>query len=173
MAKERIRAILIFEVLGRPKEYIEEVMKKFLETMGERKEVELISKQILEPKKVENARDVYTIVAETEFYFKDIETLLGFMLDTMPASIEIIEPTQLTFDLPRINAFMNDYLTKLHQYDDVYKKLKLEREILIRKLIELENLLKKVKGGEKGQKEGGERGQKSEEEKGSEEKKKD
>jgi hypothetical protein len=173
MAKERIRAILIFEVLGRPKEYIEEVMKKFLETMSERKEVELISKQILEPKKVENAKDVYTIVAETEFYFKDIETLLGFMLDTMPASIEIIEPTQLTFDLPRINAFMNDYLTKLHQYDDVYKKLKLEREILIRKLIELENLLKKVKGKEKSQKEGGERGQKSEEEKGSEEKKKD
>jgi hypothetical protein len=173
MAKERIRAILIFEVLGRPKEYIEEVMKKFLETMSERKEVELISKQILEPKKVENAKDVYTIVAETEFYFKDIETLLGFMLDTMPASIEIIEPTQLTFDLPRINAFMNDYLTKLHQYDDVYKKLKLEREILIRKLIELENLLKKAKGEEKGQKEGGEKGQKSEEEKGSEEKKKD
>jgi len=140
-----IRAIVIFEVLGRPKDYIEKVMNLFLDRLKEKKDVELIRKEVLPVKELEKVKNVFSIIAETEFYFKDFETLLGFMIDTMPSSIEIIEPTQITFDLPQINAFINDYLTKIHQYDDVLKKLKLEREILIKKIQELEGKKKEEK----------------------------
>ncbi|MEM4318389.1 MAG: hypothetical protein QW244_01390 [Candidatus Pacearchaeota archaeon] len=139
-----IRAILIFEVIGRPKDFVENVMSVFLDKIKEHKDVELIRKQILPAQPMKQAKNLFSLVAECEFYFKDLEVLLGFMIDTMPASIEIIEPTSLTLDLPKINAFINDYLTKIHQYDDVYKKFKLERDILLKKIAELE---KKISEG--------------------------
>ncbi|MEM2713772.1 MAG: hypothetical protein QXS07_01095 [Candidatus Pacearchaeota archaeon] len=144
MANEKLRAILVFEIVGRPKEFIEDVMNKFLDRIKDYKGVELLRKEVLpaEPFQAKSQnisiKDVFSSIAECEFFFKNLETLLGFMLDTMPASIEIVEPSELTLDLPRLNAFINDYLTKIHQYDDVYKKLKLEKEILLRKIAELE-----------------------------------
>lgn len=140
-----VRAILVYEVLGRPEEYIEKVMKLFLERLEAKKDVELVGKEILPVTKLEKVKNLFSIVAQTEFWFKDIETLLGFMIDTMPSSIEIIEPSKIIFDLPKINAFINDYLTKIHQYDDILKKLKLERTILIKKIEELEKEKKKKK----------------------------
>lgn len=140
--KNAIKAILVYEIIGRPADYIENVMNVFLDKIKEKNGVELIKKEVFPVREIEKVKNLYSIVAETEFYFKDIEILLGFMIDTMPASIEIIEPTEIKFDLPKINAFISDYLAILHKYDDVFKKLKLEREILIRKINELEKKIK-------------------------------
>lgn len=140
--KNSVRAILIYEVIGRPKEYIEKVMKLFLDDLSKKSDVEMIKKKIFPIIELKNIKNVYSIIAETEFYFKDFETLLGFMIDSMPSSIEVIEPTTINLDLSKINAFINDYLTKIHQYDEVFKKLKLEKEILIKKIEELEKKLK-------------------------------
>lgn len=137
-----IRAILVYEIIGRPADYIEKVMNIFLDRIKDKNNVELIKKEIFPIKEIEKVKDLYSIVAETEFYFKDIEVLLGFMIDTMPSSIEIIEPTEIKFNLAEINSFINDYLATLHRYDDVFKKLKLEREILIKKINELEEKMK-------------------------------
>ncbi|MEM2707682.1 MAG: hypothetical protein QXQ30_01215 [Candidatus Pacearchaeota archaeon] len=141
--EKAIRAIIVYEIIGRPADYIEKVMNVFLDRIKDKKDVELIKKEIFPVREIEKVKDLYSIVAETEFYFKDIEVLLGFMIDTMPSSIEIIEPKEIKFNLSKINAFVNDYLATLHRYDDVFKKLKLEREILIKKINELEEKIKK------------------------------
>ncbi len=133
-----IRAIAIFEVIGKPPDFINKVMESFLNRMKEKKDLEMIKGEILPVKKVENTKDVYSIVADTEFYFKNFETVLGFIIDTLPASIQIVEPPEIKFNLHEINSFLSDYLAVLHKYNEALNKLKLEKEILINKIKEME-----------------------------------
>jgi len=133
-----IKAIAIFEVIGKPEDFIVKVMENFLDRIAEKKDLEVIHKQILPAKKVENTKDVYSIVADTEIYFKNFETLLGFIIDTLPASIQIVEPAEIKFDLPEINSFLADYLAVLHKYNETFNKLKLEKEILMNKIRKME-----------------------------------
>jgi truncated hemoglobin YjbI len=142
--EKAVRAVAVYEVIGKPADFIEKVMENFLERIKEKKDVELIKKRILPVKKIENT-EVYSIVADVELYVKDFESLLGFIIDTLPASIHIVEPAEIRFDLATINGFLSDYLAVLHNYHENFNKLKLEKEILMNKIKELEERLKKEK----------------------------
>ena len=56
----------------------------------------------------------------------------------MPSSIEIIEPSSLKIKIEDANALANDLAARLHQYDALLKKFKLEIETLHKKFQELE-----------------------------------
>jgi len=116
---------IIFEVLGKPVEYVEETINKILEKLEEEKNLEIIEKTVHKSKAVEKTENVFSTFSEVEI-----------LINNLSSSIEIVEPINMTFKLEDANALLNDLAIRLHKYDAVVKKLKLEREFLIKKLEE-------------------------------------
>ena len=51
---QKIRVLLIFEILGRPPEHIKKSLDEFVSTLGDKKGIEIVSKTIHEPKPIED-----------------------------------------------------------------------------------------------------------------------
>lgn len=126
-----IKAKIIIELLGKPKEHIEETMNKVLDELKERKGVEILNKETLEAKKLEK---FFSIFSDLDIKCVDISTLLGVCFDFMPSSVEILEPDKLSFESKYMDNFLNDLLAKLHQQSMVVRNLHAENILMKQKL---------------------------------------
>ena len=132
-----IRAILIFEMLGRPPEHLKSTLSGFIDKIGQEEGIEMINKKVNEPKRLEQAKqELYTTFAETEINFKDLPSLLKIIFVCMPSHIEIIEPEEMRIKNFDFNTLINELVRKLHQYDEIAKKLSVEKSILQRQLLQ-------------------------------------
>ena len=116
-----IKARLIVEIAGFPKEHIENVMKGVMEQI--KKTHEVLSYDIYEAKEVEQMWSTFT---EMEINFNELKDLIAFCFDKMPSSIEIIEPENLSIKGKDLEDLLNDLTTKLHEYDAELKQLRLD-----------------------------------------------
>jgi len=126
-----IKAKIIIELLGKPKEHIEETMNKVLDELKDRKDVEILNKEVSEAKELEK---FFSIFSELEIKFENISTLLGVCFDFMPSSVEIISPNDLTFESKKMDDFLNDLLAKLHQESMALRNLHAENVLMKQKL---------------------------------------
>ena len=54
MNDKKIKAAVIFEMMGRPPEHLKETMNKLIDTIGQEKGVNILKKKIHEVKKIED-----------------------------------------------------------------------------------------------------------------------
>ena len=125
---QHIRIKTILEVLGKPKEFIKERIDEYIRKIKEDENLMIISEDISDTKKEEG--DVFSIFAEIELVIKGMSNLVGFCLDYMPSSIEILKPEKFDFEQRDFTNFVNDMLAKLHRTDMIAKKLGTENNIL-------------------------------------------
>lgn len=130
-----LRCFVVLEVLGKPSEYIDEVIKKVVETLGNEKNMEVLSKEFYEPKPVENS--LFITFVEMEVLIKNLHTLLEFIFSYMPSNIEIIEPKEMKFGINDANEFVNKFAAKVHEYDERLKSIDIENIKLRNKIIEI------------------------------------
>ncbi len=147
ISKGWLHVHLIFEVIGKPQEHVEKAIEMLMESLEKEKEFEIIEKQTHESKPVEKTENVFTCFAEVEALVQGFSRLTELVFDYMPSSIEIVAPASIGFKVEDANALVNDIATRLHQYDALSKRLKIERDILLRKL---SDELEKNRGKEKG-----------------------
>ena len=122
-----MNARVIIEIVGSPKEHIEEVMKQLVEKIKEEKK--LLKYNIFEAQEKEKLFFTFT---EMEMRFDNVEGLIGFCFDYMPSSVEILGEKEINVKREEIENVINDLLAKLHEYDMVLKNLRAEL-ILTRK----------------------------------------
>lgn len=120
-----IKARIIIEIAGFPKEHIEEVLKKIVQKIKTEKKV--LKYQIFE---AEQHEKLYSTFTEMEIEFKNLEELSAFCFDYMPSSIEILSPLELKLLAKDYENMFNDIMAKLHQYDMTIKNLKAENMLL-------------------------------------------
>lgn len=132
MISEKIRVILMLEVLGRPPEYIKETIEKVIEEIGKQQEVKLINKNIAKPKATEKNKEIFTTFAEVEIE-TDLMRLMSIIYNFMPSHVEIITPEELRIKNSDLNIFFSELVRRLHQYDEVAKSILIERQILAEK----------------------------------------
>tara|TARA_Y100000034_G_scaffold136674_1_gene214805 strand:+ start:1351 stop:1722 length:372 start_codon:yes stop_codon:yes gene_type:complete len=115
-----MKAKLILEIVGAPKEHVEKVIKEMVEKI--QKEKKIMKYKIFEAQEKEQFFFTFT---EMEIDFASFEELTGFCLDYFPSSIELLDDK---FDIKReeLENTLNDLLAKLHQYDMHIKTLKAE-----------------------------------------------
>ena len=117
----------VIEVIGKPKEHIEESIKGYIEKLKADKNYQVKSEDIAEIKKQED-QDLWAIFAELEVETENVSNLTHFCFDYMPSIMEIIEPKELKFSSTEFSEFLNDLQAKLHQVDIIAKQLKLEND---------------------------------------------
>lgn len=136
---EKLNAILVMEILGKPPEYIKETMIKIIEDIGNSKDVKLISKTVAEPKQIEQdgkKQDAYTTFAEIEIE-TTIQQLMRLIFTYTPSHIDIIKPDTLEIKNFDLNSFFNELIVKMHQYDEIARAMLIEKQIIANKMQEL------------------------------------
>lgn len=133
---------LVIQVLGKPADYIEKALDLAIDNLSKSGKAELIEKVIHKAELLKESKEVYTTFAEIEILVPDFSKLIEIIFDYMPSSVEIVEPSNFTMKLEDANIVLNDLAARLHQYDTLLKKLRLELNVLINKFKEIEEKTK-------------------------------
>ena len=121
----------IIEILGKPKEYIDEVLRALVEKIKREKPIEVIKEKFSEPK---DHGSYFTSFVEIEMVLENMKILQEFIFSYMPSSVEIISPSELKINMNDANYLFNDLAGRLHGYDDITKQLKAANILLTSKL---------------------------------------
>ncbi len=138
--EEKVRAVLMIEILGKPPKYLKKRLEEIVDKLSKEKEVNLIDKKIADPKKLEE-KELFTSFVEVEIE-TSLKTLMLLIFGYMPSNIDIITPEKLKVQNSDLNSFLNELARKLHQYDELARSMILERQQLTKQIKE-----GKFKGG--------------------------
>ena len=121
-------------------------MKEYIEKIKEDESLIILNEKVSEPKE---QGKVWSVFSEIELVVKGTDNLVGFCIDYMPSSIEIIKPEKFSFEDRTFTAFINDMLAKLHNVDMIVKQLGTENTFLKKNMNRIikNNLLVLVKFG--------------------------
>jgi len=146
LTDEKIQALVVLEILGKPADHVTETLKKIIDEIGEEKGVEIKEKKVNEPVPLKNKREFFTNFAEIEVELDSIRQLVLLMFKYMPAHINILSPENLLVTNNDLEELLNELVRRLHGYDEVTRIVQLEKKLLERKL---KSLLDKEKVSEK------------------------
>lgn len=135
MAQIKIKTII--EIIGTPKEHVEETIQKVLNLMKESKKFILENHELAEPQQIKSGMEklpnVWSTFGEFEIQFSNLDSITDFCFEFMPSSIEIMEPENIKLNSKELEGSLNDVIAKLHQYDMVLKKIILQQQEKIKK----------------------------------------
>lgn len=134
--KQKITAILMIEVMGKPKEHLTETLEKITNDISSEKNVKVNEKKINEPVPVKDKKDLYSSYAEIELELEEASTLAALAFKYMPAHIEVIEPETLKMSASQYGDIMSELIRRLHKYDELLRVMQVERNAYAKKLQE-------------------------------------
>jgi len=144
MVDQKITALMIIEVAGRPPEYLENSLKLHLDKLNHIKDVKLISSKMAEPRLIETEKDLYTCFGEVEVETLGFSKLMDLIFEFMPSSVEIINPMDIEFNCQEATMFANDMAGRLHRYDEIAKIARMQIQQLTARLQQLTQPIQKV-----------------------------
>ena len=122
-------ARIVIEVLGKPKEHVDETLKLLLTRLREESQVIVGEIKIADAEEVEESQGMFSTFAEIEIAVDSLSRLVGICFFYMPASIEVVEPAEFNLASSSFNELYNDLLGQLHNVDMVAKNLRAENEM--------------------------------------------
>jgi len=140
---EKIKAVLIIEVIGKPPEHLTETLEDLTKKIGEEEDVKVIEKKIKEPKPMEERKDFYSNFAEVEVEVKDAMVLAILMFKYMPAHIEVLSPEKISISNNDYGDLLSELVRRLHKYDELARIFMMEKSQMQKKIEELEGKNKK------------------------------
>ncbi len=147
---DKIRALFIFEILGRPPEHLKLALESFIEKLGNEKGVEVVEKKINEPHKLEGEKakkivgDWFITFTEVEVIIDNLNLLLNIILNSLPSSVEILEPSELRLKNFDLSSLLSDLTTKLHRYDEIAKASLMDNKQLATELEKAQKRLREL-----------------------------
>jgi len=133
---KKITAVMILEIIGKPKEHLVTTLEEIIKEMSEEKSVEIIKKKINEPTELKERKDFFTTFAEIEVEVEEAIQLAILMFKYMPAHVEIVSPESLALTNNEYGDILSELTRRLHKYDEVARVVQMEKDILEKKLKE-------------------------------------
>src|SRR3989338_6709933 len=87
-----IRCRAIIEVLGKPKEHVENSINQYIEHIKEDSELVILSENYSE---IKEQGKLWSKFVELDLVIKGTSKLISFCFEYMPSSIEVLKPEQL------------------------------------------------------------------------------
>jgi hypothetical protein len=147
----KVRTKFIFEILGKPPEHIKTTMNQFIDKLEEIKEVKIEERVVHEPKLIEEGKrsGLYTTFAEVELTTETLAVVVDIVLHMLPSHVEILEPTELKLKNFDLSSLLSNLTIKIHKYDEIAKASLIERDILKKKLDEMQEKIDDLEKGKK------------------------
>jgi len=135
MKEQEITARIILEVVGAPKEHVEESLNGAIKKLEKEDKIKLLTAKTFESEELENK--FWSTFAEVEFKAPTMQEVLDVCFDYTPSTLEILEPAGIDMDTADLASLFNDLLAKTHQFIAVIKNYEAENALL---KIELDKL---------------------------------
>ncbi len=119
--------------MGAPEEHVKKTMDLVLSKLKESGNWKVLHEKTSDTAQIEG-RPFWSMFSEVNLEFYNQDGIMGFCLDFMPSSIEIIEPVEFTFEKSILDNLWNDLISRLHHYDMIIKNLHAENVVLKRKM---------------------------------------
>lgn len=116
LGKGALRLNTVIEIVGAPKEHVEDTLRLVLKQLREEKGVDVLGGKVHEPKP-QGETPFFTTFAELDMLVKDFSTLVSFCFNYMPSYVEIMEPTQFRLVPSEFSSLFNELLGRLHEVD--------------------------------------------------------
>jgi hypothetical protein len=144
----KVKANLVFEMMGRPKEHLESTMTDFLKQLDNEAGIKVTNKtahpaKLMEPKKDEKTgemqvtQELYTTFAEIEVSAEKLTDIALIVFKYLPSHLEIISPESFSMDNSEFNILFNEIVARLHNYDSIAKTALMHNQMLAKKFLEL------------------------------------
>jgi len=128
LSKGWIRAIVTFEVVGKPAKHVEEALTAYLDNIKNDHRIIFMREEREEP--LEHDDGMFSSFCEAEMLVKNLETITWLCINFSPASVEIIAPDEVAIKARDITNWMNDLLSKIHEIGTNYRSHKSANEHL-------------------------------------------
>ena len=69
-------------------------------------------------------KEIWSTFSEVEVYFDSVDKAVGFCIDYLPSSVEILEPPNVNIESFKFADVLNDLIGKLHMYETVIRNLR-------------------------------------------------
>jgi len=112
---------MIVEMAGRPAEHVKESMTKHAGILYKLKDIHVHSIQVSEPKEIENSQGLFTCFSEIDFETQSFARLSEIILDFMPSSVEVVNPSEIKINLQETTNLLNNISGRMHKYDEIAK----------------------------------------------------
>ncbi len=122
-----IRCRIIIEVLGKPKEHVENALKEYIEHIKQDSELVILNEDYSE---INEQGKLWSKFVELDLVIKGTKKLISFCFEYMPSSIEVVKPEHLIMTNPELSNFLNDLQARLHSVDMIVKQMKAENDFL-------------------------------------------
>jgi len=122
-----IKFTAIIEMAGKPREYIEQTLKEYVDTIKKDKNFYVYKEAFAETKQHEG---LFSTFVELEVAAKNPQGLVAFCFDYMPSSVDVIEPLNFSFDAYQFSSLLNDMQAKLHNIDMLVKTMRVQTKNL-------------------------------------------
>ena len=136
MSSDKISAIMILEILGRPAEHLVETLENIIGQMGEEKGVKVINKKIKEPVELKDNKGFFSSFVEVEVETDSINHIVMLMFKYTPANIQIIEPEKVVIDHSLLSETLSEIIRKIHGYDEVARVIQMQNQQLKQQVAE-------------------------------------
>ena len=125
----KILARAIIEVMGKPKEHVEKILRAVVQKAREYRDIEVKNVDKADAEQQKDA-ELWSAFAELEISVNGIPRLFGFCLDFMPSSIEILEPDSFSIQAKDFSDLTVDLLERLNNLTILSQKLRGENTFL-------------------------------------------
>ena len=122
-----VRCRTIIEVLGKPKEHVDNALKEYIGHIKEDHELVVLSEDYSEAKE---QGSLWSKFVEMDLVIKGTKKLISFCFEYMPSSLEVLKPEHLIMTNAELSNFLNDLQARLHSVDMVVKQQKSENDFL-------------------------------------------
>lgn len=127
-----IQAIVMFEVVGSPKDYVSRALQNHLTKLKDNKSIIVLKEDAEEPEEQED--NLWSTFSEVEMLVKGLENFTWLCLTFMPASVEIMAPDNLIFKGRDLTNWLNDMLAKNHEIALLSQQVGQQNKIMLKSI---------------------------------------
>jgi hypothetical protein len=135
ISKGWVRALITFEVVGKPKKHIEQALAEYIDNIKKDERIIMLKEEREDA--IEHEDGMFSTFSECEMLAKGLETFTWLCINFSPASIEILEPEELRIEERELTNWLNDLLSMVHEIGTNYRSVKSAKDHLTVALNEL------------------------------------
>jgi len=130
---EKVKALLIFEILGKPPEHIVITLEQLIDRLGENKGIKVTDRKVHEPHPVERKDDKGDIIDKVEGLFS---TFAEVEVEVDGLNL-LLEPAEFRLKNFELTNLLSEIVVRMHKYDEIAKAILIERDGLVKELEKL------------------------------------
>ncbi|MCH8519563.1 MAG: hypothetical protein LAT82_02305 [Nanoarchaeota archaeon] len=132
----------IIDIAGKPESLVSKTLDKVLEKLEGDETLEVVDVIKAEPDLQDEQSGMYTAFLEVELEFLNIRYAMSFIVEYLPTSVEILEPSSIKVTNEQLTEVLNDMAHFQIKNLNENHKFKAHNHILQKQIKELEDKLK-------------------------------